>query len=101
MNVVVSNTTVFSPTFLVTGRFGFTRMNETVITPPIPGLASKAGTLAAYVPFRGQEVIPPITIPGYPSLSQGISIYGPEYELNGWWTHKRFAVATRSTLEAA
>jgi Carboxypeptidase regulatory-like domain len=82
MNVVVSNTTVFSPTFLVTGRFGFSRMNETVITPPIPGLAASAGTLGAYVPFRGQEVIPPITIPGYPGLSQGISIYGPEWELN-------------------
>jgi hypothetical protein len=97
MNVVVSNTTVFSPTFLVTGRFGFTRMNETVITPPIPGLAAKAGTLAAYVPFRGQEVIPPITIPGYPGLTQGISIYGPEYELN--WLVDAQKIRGRHTID--
>ncbi|HLJ13076.1 MAG TPA: carboxypeptidase regulatory-like domain-containing protein [Bryobacteraceae bacterium] len=82
-NVVLSDTEVFNPTFLVTGRFGFSRMNETVVTPPIAGLASSAGTLSAWEPFRGQQVIPPITIPGYPGLSQGISIYGPEYEWNG------------------
>ena len=82
MNVVLSDTSVFSPTFLVTGRFGFSRMNETVVTPPIPGLASSAGTLTSFEPFRGQQVIPPINIPGYPGLSQGISIYGPEYEWN-------------------
>ncbi len=81
-NNVVSDTVVFSPTLLLTGRFGFSRMNETVVTPPVSGLAQSAGTLAAYVPFRGQEVIPPITLPGYPSLSQGISIYGPEFEWN-------------------
>ena len=97
MNVVASNTTVFNPTFLVTERFGFSRMNETVITPPIPGLAASAGTLAAYVPFRGQEVIPPITIPGYPTLNQGISIYGPEYELN--WLVDAQKIHGRHTID--
>ena len=72
-------------------------MNETVITPPIPGLAKSAGTLDAYVPFRGQEVIPPVTIPGYPSLNQGISIYGPEYELN--WLVDAQKIKGRHTID--
>lgn len=81
-NVVISDTQVFNPTFLVTGRFGFSRMNQTGLTPAVPGLARAAGTIEVYEPFRGQEVIPPISIPGYPGLNQGISVYGPEWE----WT---------------
>jgi hypothetical protein len=97
MNVVVSDTTVFNPSFLVTGRFGFSRMNENVVTPPIPGLAASAGTLTAFEPFRGQEVIPPINIPGYPGLSQGISIYGPEWEWN--WMGDGQKIHGRHTID--
>ena len=97
LNVVASDTIVFGPGFLVTPRFGVTRMNQTVITPPIPGLAKSAGTLEAYEPFRGQEVIPPITIPGYPGLSQGVSIYGPELEWH--WTGDAQKIKGRHTLD--
>ena len=96
-HVAVSDTMVFSPSFLLTGRFGFTRMNQTVMTPPVPGLAKSAGTLEAYEPFRGQEVIPPISIPGYPGLSQGISVYGPEYELN--WIADGQKIRGRHTID--
>lgn len=79
-NIVLSDTYIVNPRLLVTARFGLTRMNQSVITPPIPGLARDNGTLAAYEPFRGLEVIPPITILGYPGLSQGVQVYGPQYE---------------------
>lgn len=96
-NVAVSDTIIFTPGFLVTGRFGLVRMNESVVTPPVPGLAKSAGTLDAYEPFRGQEVIPPISIPGYPGLSQGISIYGPEYEAN--WMADAQKTVGRHTID--
>jgi len=97
LNVVVSDTMVFGPTFLVTPRFGVTRMNQTVLTPPVPGLAKSAGTIDVYEPFRGQEVIPPITIPGYPGLNQGVSIYGPEFEWH--WTGDAQKIKGKHTLD--
>jgi hypothetical protein len=42
-------------------------------------------------------VIPPITIPGYPGLSQGISIYGPELEWH--WTGDAQKIKGRHTLD--
>jgi hypothetical protein len=96
-NIAASDTVVFRPGLLVTGRFGLTRMNSSNITPPVPGLARSAGTLGAFEPFRGQEVIPPISIPGYPGLSQGIAIYGPEYEAS--WMVDAQKVISRHTID--
>jgi hypothetical protein len=96
-NVVVSNTYIINPRLLVTGRFGLSRMNQNIITPPIPGLARDNGTLTAYEPFRGLEVIPPISIQGYPSLSQGVSVYGPQYESS--WIADAQKLSGRHTID--
>src|SRR5207253_2673403 len=66
-------------------------------TPPIEGLARRAGTLDSYAPFYGLEVIPPIQIAGYPSLSQGIQYYGPENEPR--WTADGQKVWGRHTFD--
>jgi len=79
-NIVASDTYIINPGLLVTARYGMTRMNQNVITRPVPGLARDNGTLASYEPFRGLEVIPPVSILGYPGLSQGVQVYGPQYE---------------------
>jgi hypothetical protein len=96
-NIVLSNTYVVNPRLLVTGRFGLTRMDQNIITRPIPGLARDNGTLTAYEPFRGLEVIPPVTIIGYPGLSQGVSIYGPQYESS--WIADAQKIQGRHTID--
>ncbi len=82
-NIAVSDTHTFSPTFLITGRFGMSRVNSQSFVTLIPGLAQKAGTLAAFPPFHGDESIPPINIPGFAGLSQERAIIGPLYQ-NSW-----------------
>lgn len=77
-NIVGSETHSFSPTLLVTGRFGWTRSNWSVDTTG-PEVATTAGTSAAFpIQFGGRYIIPPITISGYSGMSQGYSYYGPE-----------------------
>lgn len=82
-NVAVSDTHVFSPTFLITGRFGMQRLNYGDFTGGDLTIARRAGTLDAFPPFAGVEVIVPIAIAGYPGLSQGRAYYGPQY-INSW-----------------
>lgn len=82
-NVAVSDTHVFSPTFLITGRFGMQRLNYGDFTGGDLTVAQRAGTLDAFPPFAGVPVIVPITIAGYPGLSQGRAYYGPQY-INSW-----------------
>jgi hypothetical protein len=82
-NLAFSDTHTFSPTFLITGRFGMSRVNNQSFVTLVPGLAEKAGTLAAFPPFHGDESIPPINIPGFAGLSQERAIIGPLYQ-NSW-----------------
>ena len=82
-NVVVSDTHVFSPSLLLSVRFGMSRTNNQGLVPPVEGLAQEAGTLDAFPAFHDREIIPPISIPGYAGLSQGPSIVGPLYQ-NSW-----------------
>jgi len=76
-NYVISDTHTFSPTMVLTGRFGEQRFNWQVFTGG-PDVAKAVGTLAAFPPFHGDDVIIPITIPGYPGIGQGVQIYGPQ-----------------------
>src|SRR5581483_4637265 len=81
-NIAVSDTHIFSPTFLITGRFGMQRLNYGDFTGGDLTVASRAGTLDAFPAFAGYEVIPPVSITGYPGLSQGVAYYGPQYILS-------------------
>jgi hypothetical protein len=82
-NVVASDTHTFSPSFIVTARFGMSRVDSQSFVSLIPGLAQKAGTLAAFPPFHGDESIPPLGIPGFTGLSQERAIIGPLFQ-NAW-----------------
>jgi hypothetical protein len=78
-NLAVNDTHVFNPTFLVTGRFGLQRSVPNYFTHG-PNIAAAAGTLAAFPPYEGKyDVIPPIYIPGYPSLADAPDFNGPEF----------------------
>lgn len=82
-NIVLSDTHTFSPSFLITARFGMSRVNNQSFVSLIPGLADKAGTLAAFPPFHGDESIPPLGITGFTGLSQERAIIGPLFQ-NSW-----------------
>lgn len=82
-NIAVSDTYVFSPTFLITGRFGMQRLNYGDFTGGDLTVARRAGTLDAFPAFAGFESIVPINIAGYPGISQGRAYYGPQY-INSW-----------------
>jgi outer membrane receptor protein involved in Fe transport len=82
-NAVASDTHTFSPNFLITARFGMSRIDAPTVVPPVPSLASRTGVLAVFPAFHGLEVIPPLSIPGYSGLSQASAIIGPLYQ-NSW-----------------
>src|SRR5581483_1589157 len=96
-NIAVSHTHTFSPTFLITGRFGLTRINSQNQTIGDQQLARKAGTLEGFPAIDGREVIPPILIPNYPQLSQGFGYYGPQYVLS--WIGDAHKITGRHTFE--
>lgn len=96
-NAVASDTHTFSPNFLITARFGLSRVDNQTFVSLVPGLATKAGTLAAFPAFHGDESIPPLTIPGYTGLSQERAIIGPLYQNS--WTADGQRIAGKHTLE--
>lgn len=96
-NVVASNTHTFSPTFLITGRFGMQRLNYGNFVGGDLGVARRAGTLDAFPAFRDTEVIPPISITGFAGLSQGLGYYGPQYDLS--WTGDGSKTAGKHTIQ--
>src|SRR5579875_1660564 len=77
-NIDTGDIHTFGPSTVLTVRFGMQRSADTISTGG-PDVAAQAGTLAAFPPFHGKQVIPPISIPGFPSANQGVQIYGPEY----------------------
>ncbi|MGH9395476.1 MAG: carboxypeptidase regulatory-like domain-containing protein [Terriglobia bacterium] len=77
-NIDAGDIHTFGPSTVLTARFGMQRTNYGSVTGG-PNVAVQAGTLDAYPPFHGFQAIPPLTIPGFPSVSQGVQIYGPEY----------------------
>ena len=78
-NFIVSDTHVFNPTFLVTGRFGLNRITYRQLTSPPQGLVEQSGINAAYPAFDGYPLIPPTTITGYGGISFAAALYGPQY----------------------
>lgn len=75
---VASETHLFSPTFLVTGRFGLFREGQDN-SQTDDGLASKLGLTAAFPDWNGNEFIASYTIPGYASIGTFYGVEGPQY----------------------
>jgi len=97
-NVVASHTHLFSPSFLITGRFGMSRANDRADIISGGEVAKAAGTFEAWpIRVNGLDRIPPVTIPGYPGLSQSYSILGPVW--NSSWTADAHKIRGRHTFE--
>jgi len=81
-NAAVSDTHIFNPNFLVTGRFGLQRLDYGNAVGGDHTIASRAGSLEGFPAYHGQDVIPPLAISGYAGLNQGLAYYGPQYILS-------------------
>src|SRR5260370_37468574 len=94
---VLSDTITLSPTFVVTGRFGLTRLMWESLGGANFTIAKAAGTLDTWPKMQGLEIIPPISIPGYAGMAQGDSIYGPQLQLS--WIADATKLAGHHTIE--
>ena len=83
-NAALSETHSFSPSFLLTARFGLERTNNVNVKGG-EDVATSTGLLNAWPAFDGKyPLIPPICIPGYTGLSQYHCLTGPEFSYR--WT---------------
>jgi hypothetical protein len=77
-NIVSSDTHTFSPTFLLTARFGWQRVNWYNSTNQ-PEVADQTGLAKTFgLSFGGKDLIPSMNITDFPGYSQGWAYYGPE-----------------------
>ena len=67
------------PDFLITSRFGLQRLDYGNATARRSYRRVAGWNVDGFPLFHGQAVIPPISIAGYASLSQGLAYYGPQY----------------------
>jgi hypothetical protein len=82
-NLAVSETHTFSPSFLVTARFGIERTNPEYFTGG-PNILDSTGLVNAYPPYEDTfPLLPSIGIPGYAGLGQSKGSDGPEF-LYSW-----------------
>ncbi len=95
LNIAVSNTYSFGPTALATFRFGLQRTNPQYFTSG-GDLLSKAG-FTGFPPYEGKfNILPPISIGSYASISQSQGSDGPEDLLS--WTADAQKIAGRHTI---
>ena len=76
-NLELSDTHTFNPTTFVTVRGGWQRVNYTVLNSG-PDVAKQAGLLNTFPAWHGRDLIVPIGIPGYPTIAESSTLYGPE-----------------------
>ncbi|MGH9328389.1 MAG: TonB-dependent receptor [Terriglobia bacterium] len=94
-NSVASDTHTFSPTFLVTGRFGLQRVVYNQFSEG-PNLSQQTGLVSVFPPYHGFDFLPSLNIPGYPALSEFYGNQGPEYFLT--WTGDAQKISGRHTI---
>jgi len=82
-NIAAVDTHSFSPSFVLTSRFGFERINQVSGTGlNQTDLASDAGTLSAFPERDGYNILPYLNVPGYTLPGQGFGFNGPQHVLS-------------------
>jgi hypothetical protein len=96
-NVGISDTHIFSPHFIVTGRYGLIGVNyRTGSTAPV-GIADATGLSAVFPKFQGTDFLPAITIPGYTGVNFSAGQIGPLYQHS--WSADAQKIASQHTIE--
>jgi len=116
VNVALSETHTFSPTFLATVRWGLDHFHSPTTTNG-PDVATPAGTYDAFpLTFNGLKRIPALVIGGIGNLGQGFGYYGPEdthfftgdlqkikgrhtIAFGGWYGHDHFKTDNQTGTE--
>lgn len=76
-NVAVSDTHVFSPHFILTGRYGLIGVDYRSGNTAPAGISDSTGLSAVFPKFQGEDFIPAMTIPGYSGINFSASKIGP------------------------
>ncbi|MCU1258989.1 MAG: Cna domain protein [Bryobacterales bacterium] len=76
-NVVVSDTHILSPSFIVTGRYGLITVDYRTGNQAPTGISDQTGLSAVFPKFQNTDFIPAITIPGYSGINFSASQIGP------------------------
>src|SRR5690348_9128390 len=96
-NVGVSDTHTFSPTFIVTGRYGLIGVNYRTGNVAPKGISEATGLAEVFPKFQGEDFIPGISIPGYSGVSFSAAQIGPLYQHS--WTGDAQKIAGKHTIE--
>src|SRR5260370_32663223 len=78
-HAVLSDTITLSPTFVVTGRFGLTRLMWDSVGAANFTIAKAAGTLDTWPKTQGLGDHPPHSIPPLAGSAHGGSLFGPQF----------------------
>ncbi len=96
-NLLVSDTHVFSPTFVLAGRVGVNRGRRSAFVTGDLSLARKTGRLESWPAFDAQgrlspprENLPTIGIPGIGTFRQGFDLDGPKQFLDSSVSAQKF-----------
>jgi hypothetical protein len=82
-NLVVSDTHIFSPSFLVTPRYGLITVDYRTGNRVPAGLSDETGLSAVFPKFQGTDFIPGISIPGYSGIGFSAAQIGPLRQHSG------------------
>ena len=96
-NVGLSDTHIFSPHFIVTGRYGLIGVDYRTGNTAPAGIADQTGLSAVFPKFQGTDFLPAITIPGYTGVNFSASQIGPLRQHS--WTGDAQKIAGEHTIE--
>ena len=96
-NLVVSDTHIISPSFIVSARYGLITVDYRTGNQAPAGIADATGLSAVFPKFRGTDFLPAITIPGYTGVNFSASQIGPLRQHS--WIADSQKIAGEHTIE--
>ena len=96
-NLALSDTHIFSPHFIVTGRYGLIAVDYRTGNTAPAGIADQTGLSAVFPKFQGTDFIPAITIPGYSGINFSAADIGPLRQHS--WIGDAQRIAGKHTFE--
>jgi len=82
-NVALSDTHIFTPNIVVTGRYSFMGLNYFTGNVHPAGLAEQTGLSGQFPAWEGRSMLPQMTIQGYQGVSSNGALIGPIREQSG------------------
>lgn len=96
-NLVISDTHILSPNFIVTGRYGLIGVDYRTGNQAPAGISDATGLSAVFPKFQGEDFLPAITIPGYTGVNFSAAQIGPLRQHS--WIADAQKIAREHTIE--